>query len=772
LYSSLFQADIKTGVKIETSQSRIFPYWKKLCKAMFLVFAINFLTSFALNFELITCLRLSFFFLLVYLVTVEKQRETTAIFYLEQSIKVGLLVAYSAFSWTLFLSFDSVIFRLCLILSSPAIVFLIRAVRFDVIPVSHKSWARRTSVDLYLITLMSVFWILFIWGWKSLLFAAIALTCVVVLNNRLFTRFAMKRLLIQGISTLVLIIGATLSRFAVQPYSSDFLLSHDQIFRGSMATGLTRWGVNNSYFGFGHKMPYHWLAESIAGLMARVGSTSEIESVTRLAPYFGMLLFVITCMLLLFCLGASLPGSVLVVVFTAAFINHLDPASIGTLWGAAFFMVTLLYVLTGMSPEHVKRSATLVAILTGLTILCQSVLGFVLAISLIGLFTIRIFTQRNNKPLYLISIITLFLVSIVLHLLFFSASSILENQEVVNLNNWLRFPGVPIELGRSVYSVKNAVHLNSLFFIFYLSAIFGIVLFNVFRPDIFGTVSRLFAFQFGVGFLLLNIISLGEFTGKLLAPIGLLGTFLGFFALLYYLENHLRNQRTMLFLFLVVIPSIALQNSDVHSLIVDTGEGLLFLFLIALAFLAVALGINRSRPSQTNRSTQGVGLVLMVLGSTFFVLHNVDPWQASRVFQDRTSRLSMFDSIETRDCLQFLKDETPETSVVATSLWRIPGGSDEKYFLTSLMSQRLVLIDGPVYSDLLNWQSVEYFENLKNIHTSFANSLDRPSHNQLVYLGATYFLLDTRLENPDRTWSNLLGKGVVFGNEDCSVIKL
>jgi hypothetical protein len=83
-----------------------------------------------------------------------------------------------------------------------------------------------------------------------------------------------------------------------------------------------------------------------------------------------------------------------------------------------------------------------------------------------------------------------------------------------------------------------------------------------------------------------------------------------------------------------------------------------------------------------------------------------------------------------------------------------------------------VLIDGPVYSDLLNWQSVEYFENLKNIHTSFANSLDRPSHNQLVYLGATYFLLDTRLENPDRTWSNLLGKGVVFGNEDCSVIKL
>jgi hypothetical protein len=736
------------------------------------VFVINLLTLFALNFELNTCLRLSFFFLLVYLVTIEKQRETTASFYLEQSIKAGLFVAYSAFSWTLFVSFDSVIFRLCLILSSPAIVFLIRAVHFDVMPVSHKSWTRRTPVEVSLITLISVYWILFIWGWKSLLFAAIAFTCVVVLNTRLFARFARKRLLIQGISTLVLIIGATLSRFAVQPYSSDFLLSHDQIFRGSMATGLTRWGVNNSNFGFGHKMQYHWLAESIAGLMARVGGTSEIESVTRLAPYFGMLLFVIAGMLLLFSLGASLLGSVLVVVFTAAFINHLDPASIGTLWGAVFFMVTLLYVLTGMSAERLKRSAILVAMLTGLTILCQSVLGFVLSISIIGVFTIRILTQRNNKPLYLISIIMLLFVSIVLHLVFFSSSSILENQEVVNMNNWLRFPGVPIELGSSVYSVKNAVRLNSLFFIFYLSAIFGIVLFNVFRPDNFGTVTRLFAFQFGVGFLLLNIISLGEFTGKLLAPIGLLGTFLGFFTILHYIENHLRNRRILLFFLLVVIPSIALQNGYINSLIVDTGEGLLFLFLIALAFLAVSLGINHSRLNQTNRSASGVGLVLVALCSTFFVLHNVDHWQASRVFQDRTSRLSMFDSNETRDCLQFLKDETPKSSVIATSLWRIPGGSDEKYFLTSLMSQRLVIVDGPVYSDLLNWQSVQYFQNLKNIHTSFANSLDRPSHDQLVDLGATYFLLDTRLENPDRTWSNLVGKGVVFGNEDCSVIKL
>jgi hypothetical protein len=83
-----------------------------------------------------------------------------------------------------------------------------------------------------------------------------------------------------------------------------------------------------------------------------------------------------------------------------------------------------------------------------------------------------------------------------------------------------------------------------------------------------------------------------------------------------------------------------------------------------------------------------------------------------------------------------------------------------------------VLLDGPVYSKGLDWPSLEYFENLKNIHTSFSNSLDTASHDQLVDLGATYFLLDTRTENLDRTWANLDSQNVMFGNRDCTVIKL
>lgn len=132
----------------------------------------------------------------------------------------------------------------------------------------------------------------------------------------------------------------------------------------------------------------------------------------------------------------------------------------------------------------------------------------------------------------------------------------------------------------------------------------------------------------------------------------------------------------------------------------------------------------------------------------------------------------MLGSDAIQECLQFVKVKTPNTSVIATSLWRIPGGADEKYFLTSLITNRLVVLDGPVYSKMLDWQSLEYFEDLKNIHTSFSNTLDKASHDQLVKIGASYFLLDTRTENPDRTWSSLVNENVVFGNQDCSVIKL
>ena len=741
---------------------------KKLSVAL----GLNFLALFTMNFDLMSCFRFSLFLALCYFVVFKPQQEAESWSQLEQFLKTALLVVYSALSLTLFVSYNFLIFRVFLVIALLAVALLIRTINFDLKSFLDKSWSKRTSWELLVIAHASTCWVLFFWGWNSFLFLAMTFTFVAVLNFYFSSQSLNLRWIIRGFSATALTVAAVLSRIEVQPFSSEYILSYDQIFRGSISTGLTRWGINNSNFGFGQQIPYHWLGESTAGLLSRVSNTSNIESVTRLTPYFGMTLLVFSCLLVLMALGASVWVAIVVTIFTAGFINQVDPASIGTLFGAAVFLVTTLYVLTVSCTRYSFRSASIITLLAGLTILCQSVLGFILAISVIGLFSVRIMKSSIGRSFYLNSIIQLILVSFLIHLVFFSANTLLEGQQLISINNVLRFPGVPIELGNSVHSIRNAIRLNSFVYVLYQVAIFGVALLGIFRSDNFGVISRLFTFQIIAGLLLLNLVNLGEFSGKFMAPIGLLGTFLGYFAILQFLEVTYYKLRTLLFLGLILLIVCIFRIEAIHNLIINKREGLLFLFFITLAFLIVSFSILQTRVSFVSKYSTNICFLGIVLCSTFFVLHNIDAWQASRVWQTRTSRESMFDSTETRDCLGFLRTQTPKSSIIATSLWRIPGGTDEKYFLTSLMSHRMVILDGPVYAKGLDWPSIEYFEDLKDIHTSFANSLDKQSHYQLVSLGATYFLLDTRADNPDRTWSSLSEQNVVFGNKDCSVIKL
>jgi hypothetical protein len=123
------------------------------------------------------------------------------------------------------------------------------------------------------------------------------------------------------------------------------------------------------------------------------------------------------------------------------------------------------------------------------------------------------------------------------------------------------------------------------------------------------------------------------------------------------------------------------------------------------------------------------------------------------------------------ECLVFIRVNSPTESIVATGLWRLPNLTDERYVITSLLSQRRTLVDGPTF-DHINWPSRLYFEDLKNIHTEYSNSLSDSSRSKLARLGADYFLLDTRFDNPDRTWMTLDGQNVLLENSQCSVIKL
>jgi hypothetical protein len=523
--------------------------------------------------------------------------------------------------------------------------------------------------------------------------------------------------------------------------------------------------------GFGRSLRYHWLGESITGLLARLSGASEIESVVRISPYFGISLFIITCVALLIALGASLWVTFSVVIFTAGFINQVDPASVGTLWGGSLFMTTLLIVFVGVHKTRPWRSASLLAVTTGMTILSQSLLGLILALS-IGCLLVGIRARQGNTlSLGYKTASLLFLTPVVLFFIFFRSTSLLGHQSI-GLDNWLRLPGIPIELGGSPGSGNFAIHVNSLFFIFYLASVFGFSIFGLFRKDLLGTLTKLFALQFAMSLVFVNLIDLGEFNVKFLAPIGLLGTFLGVLTVSNFFENILKYKFGFVLIYGVFLLVSVLQQEELSRWLINYREGLVYLICIGLAFLFIFFGVLQSRKLSANGFVFGFGLIVPLFCSLFFVLFKVESLQNSRVLQASYSMETMLDSGQTRDCLEFVKNDTPRSSVIATSLWRIPSGTDEKYFLTSLLTHRLVILDGPIYSIYLNWPSLEYFENLKNIHTSFSNSFDSTSHDQLVDLGATHFLLDTRTENLDRTWVNFDSQNVLFGNQDCAVIKL
>jgi hypothetical protein len=718
----------------------------------------------------IECFRLAICITAIGLLVCSRSLGFTRMVMLEVFIRACLVLGLMAFIVTISVTlggFYIVVFGLLF----AGIFLLIRTIRFDIFANSHSSWANRSAIELLLISQSLIYWVLFLWGWKSMLFIAISFTATIFLLFSFRRNSSIHKLLVPTVGSIMVVVGSAASRSFVQPYSSDYFLSYDQIYRGSIATGLTRWGLQNSNYGFGRSLRYHWLGESITGLIARLSGATEIDSIARISPYFGISLFVIACVALLIALGTSLWVTFSVVIFTAGFINQVDPASVGTLWGGAFFMTAILFVLVRIHEISSWQTSSLLVVTAGMTILSQSLLGFVLILSIIGLCATKIVLRRGNFATEARLMIVLFLVPIVLYFVFFRSTSLFGHQSL-GPNNWLRLPGVPIQLGGSSDSRNFAIHLNSLFFVFYFASVFGFSFFGLFRKDLLGTLTKLFALQFALSFVLINLIDLGEFNVKFLAPIGLLGTFLGVLTVSNFFENILKSRFGFVLMFGVFLLVFGLQQEELYNWLINYREGLVYLICIGLAFLVVFFGVLRSRNLSSNRFVFSFGLVVPLLCSLFFVLSKVESLQNSRVFQASYSMEPMLDSGQTRNCLDFVRNETPESSVIATSLWRIPGGTDEKYFLTSLLTHRLVLLDGPVYSRGLDWPSLEYFENLKNIHTSFSNSFDSTSHDQLVDLGATYFLLDTRTENLDRTWVNFDGQNVVFVNQDCAVIKL
>jgi hypothetical protein len=275
---------------------------------------------------------------------------------------------------------------------------------------------------------------------------------------------------------------------------------------------------------------------------------------------------------------------------------------------------------------------------------------------------------------------------------------------------------------------------------------------------------------------LLNFFSLGAYSGKFLVPIGMLGLFIGLIALGRLCESMSFNQLFVAAISIVFSIWATRRIVEQNSTLGTFTQNIVALLTIASVWLfsMLALLIGRTRLVQDRRGSLTKSIVaLFFIASCLFIWPRQYVPQTIRqaVFSSPLDHSFFLEDKYVRNCLNFVRVNTPPEAVIATNMWRLPGLSDERYVLTSLLSQRRTLVDGPVF-DHVRWPSRVYFEDLKNVHTSFANFLDDKSHAQLLKLGASYFVLDTRVENADQTWSSDANQDVVFDSPRCSVIKL
>lgn len=734
---------------------------------------------FALGFDLVGSIRFAAIQSVLFFVTTSRDSRFCSVGMVNNAvIKHVLAMLFVTLCWISFVSTDNVFFRfvfLCLLIFT---LFGLRRLSFDQLEDPEVDYFFTPSLHLLKIFILVVA-VLIVRSWTNLLFVLMPLAvCFKFLSLRKTNQRLKKQFPINIGILLLFILGSWLSHLLVERSSSQFWVSYDQVFRSAIATSVTRWGWTDSSFGFGHSLTYHWLPEGLGGVLSRFSGFSETDVTSRLLPALGILFSAVAILKLQTYLQINSKVIWLTAFTILVLASSFETYSIGTLWGGG-----LSILLTSLFLESIMGSKEFPSIITYSVVpffllLSQSALGLAsvsgVVISLILFVFLRRICLRIALGNFIVVCLTLFFVQRV----FFQTSPLLSNSFPLGFTNFLNFPMLQIPHGISAGSSDLAVKANSFFYLLFL---FASVSLSFVLPS---TTSRIRVWriflvsQFVEAVLLANFFSLGGgYAAKFLVPIQLLGLIGSVIAISQFVL--LVPKRHLLFLFISSMIALILATFFV-SQIQDFGRlnQSLFTFISILLSFLVCLTTIIVWHYWSNRQSlhllRSFSYLLLVFSFSTFC------WFSRDVISVTKERLSspaidasfFLGGVETRLCLDFVRLNTPTNSVIATTIWKLPTSVlDERYVLTSLLTHRRSLVDGPVFAHV-NWSSIDEFENLKNIHTSFLNNLDMTSRRTLRSLGASYFVMDTRFENDDRTWTDLDDQEVVYSNSECSILKL
>lgn len=618
-------------------------------------------------------------------------------------------------------------------------------------------------------------------GWQSLAFYSLAL-----LFAQLVHRTSV-RVLANTLRSALLALGLVASYVFGQRMEGQFWLSVDQLFRTTIAQGLSRWGYTDFSGAVGSTLRYQWLGEASAGVIARYSFASAADGVSKIAPALGLLISLVAMRRLGRQLGFGPKSALAGALTTGLLCREFELSTVGAVWGFGLFLMglTLLnqLVLPNSATELGKWVSWLgVITLTPLITLTQSTLGLHFALTTIFVLIICALWRKEFKPLVLLAI------PLQIGTIFLLRRTLLENSlssvfsPSLSLQNILQFRGLSIYVGENRLYVAG---VSVLFLMLLSQSGAGLILLKFSKVRRQALLTLLFAP--GMSSILLSnafsILGVEAQQSRFLSPIVVILTLLSCLLVSEQIGEVVLDTRVdvrprlPLLTLSLIIGAGSYANYRVFesewsrdrvigvALIIVTGQSLLTLVL----FLR-----NRVRTS-----SHILMLVLSVAGLVFLSHgRNIAPLVESHSTSSYSARVEEFvGDVNTQACLTEIRRETPRNTVIATNWFRIsPPSREPKNFLVSAWTERRVFIDGPLYisvwtGGLTNHSERvdDWIESRTDASDNFAESATKESYEALRAERVEYFVLST-YEPTARSWEPYAD--VVFERDTCKILKL
>ena len=580
-----------------------------------------------------------------------------------------------------------------------------------------------------------------------------------------------------GFSFLVVAGGAWWSRkLSSTPWAEGTIFrTSDQYFRASLGIGTTTFGINENMGAAGNPIRYHWMSEAFMTLLGRLTQVSPVDAIVWLSPVVGSLVAVAATYVLVSELGGSkteaLFGSLMISAFSVLLysqgINILKTTEMGQFWGTPLFIFGVL-LLHQLLKDPSLAMASFVVGWYPLLVMTNTTLGLSFACGVGAVLVVAVFKRTIGLSIAAFLLAGLGAVLLVLRRSLLESTSFDAFSPRIQLNDPFSFAVAFGYEGDSSWE-KVAVGLGFLAVLWFQGGA-SLGLRSRGRGEAARSFLSLFTFASVVPAFVINLME-GLEQYRFLNPILILGP-ASFALCLSEIRQFLTTNRVVISglfasaLFLGLRADVLAKTFGSFDELRPRLVYAALLVLIPLSWFLVAKLMSYWRIDSKRNKIRAIGVFglfsLLVQGTALIKMAPGQFEYAHRLIGPSISNEARI------ACLDFVRKITDRESVIASYMWRFGADSStEKWFLVSAVSERKTFVDGPIYVE--NPQS-DSLKLRQDITTRFVeiepNYADRAV---MLKAGVEYFVVDTRWTKR-QTWRPYADR--VFSNSDCIVLRL